>query len=322
MKTVALLLLVAASTPGYAAAPELDAEGLGQAMAHAATILAGRADADSLAAAAVLTHLTDVPRAEQLAARASAAAPKRTDLLWLHGQLCQEVPDCNRKPIDTKLQALDPANGAVYLPQLQNLSGGSPADTERLLARIAATQKVDFYWNPLVAHLGQAMVATKTLPAGQAVMAIIGAASAAVIPPVSGAAVPCRDWIPRDERRNQCKAIARAFLRGDTAIAEAAGYSMTLALWPDESPEAHAASEGRRTLAYQAITNGTESARRFGNEAGVQGYLEKLGRYRREQEVIAAELLEAGLSATPPADWRPTPPASGAFAPAAPPATR
>ncbi len=52
-----------------------------------------------------------------------------------------------------------------------------------------------------------------------------------LIPPVAGASLPCRDWIPREERRKECKAIARAFLQGDTAVAEAAGQTMTEALW-------------------------------------------------------------------------------------------
>ncbi len=37
----------------------------------------------------------------------------------------------------------------------------------------------------------------------------------------------------------------------------------------------------------------------------MQRYLDKLGRYRREREVIVAELTEAGRSPTPPADWQP-----------------
>lgn len=319
MKTAAVFLLAILSAMGYAAAAqEPDADTLENAMMKAASMLAVRSDPDSLAAAALLTQLTDGTRAEQLAARASAAAPKRPDLIWLHAQLCQGVPNCDRKPIDAKLQTLDPENGAPFLPRLQEVRAGTePAETDRLLAAVAASKRVDFYWNPLIAHLTPAVLHTKALPPAQSVVAVIGAAGVVVIPPVAGASLPCRDWIPREERRAQCKAIARAFLQGDTAVAVAAGQSMTLGLWPEDSPEAIAAKEARRALTYQVSTNGTQVARQLLDEASVRRYLEKLSRYRREQEMIVAELVEAGRSLTPPADWRPGAPQDGAAAPAA-----
>lgn len=317
MKTAALLLFIVASATGYAATEVPDAESLANAIDHASSVLAERSDADSLAAAALFTGLADAARAEQLAARASAAAPKRPELLWLHAQLCKDVPSCDRKPIDARLRTLDPENGAVFLPALR---GSDAAATDRLIAGVAGSKRIDFYWNPLIAHLATAVISTKTLAPGPSVVAVIGAASAVVIPPVAGASLPCRDWI-REERRAECKAIARAFLQGDTAVAEAAGQSMTEGLWPPESTEALAAKEARRVLAYQVSTNGKEAARRLSDEAAVQRYLDKLARYRREREVILAELAEAGLSASPPANWQPGaasgPPTNGAFGPAA-----
>src|SRR4051794_23743605 len=113
MKSAALLLLIVASATGYARAGELDARGLEKAVMNAATTLASRSDADSLAAAALFTKISDATRAEQLAARASAADPKRPDLLWLHAQLCYDLQACDRVAIDGKLHALDPENGAV-----------------------------------------------------------------------------------------------------------------------------------------------------------------------------------------------------------------
>src|SRR5689334_11354734 len=118
MKTAALLLLIVASASVCAAAEPPDTEALERAMSQASSILAERTDPDSLAAGALFTAITDATRAEQLAARASAAAPKRAELLWLHAQLCKDVPACDRKPIDAKLRALDPQNGAVLLPAL------------------------------------------------------------------------------------------------------------------------------------------------------------------------------------------------------------
>jgi hypothetical protein len=310
------MLLVTAAT-AYGAADEPDAESLGKAMTRAASVLAERTDPDSLAAAALLIGVTDGTRAEQLAGRASAAAPKRPELLWLHAQLCKDVPGCNRKPIDAKLRALDPANGAVFLPALGDLAGSANAKAaDRLIAALASSKRVDFYWNPLISHLAAAVISTQTLAPGPAVVTVIGAASSVVIAPVAGGSLPCRDWIPREERRNECKAIARAFLQGDTSVAEAAGQTLTQALWAPDSAEALAAKDARRTLLYQVLTNGAEAQRRLTDDAAVQRYLDKLGRYRRERDVIAAELAEAGRSPTPPADWQPASPPKEAFGPA------
>lgn len=319
MKTAALFLLVVVSAVGHAAVDELDAGALETAVTNAASMLAGRSDADSLAAAALLVGVTDGARAEQLAARASAAAPKRPELLWLHGQLCKDAPGCNRKPIDAKLRALDPENGAVFLPALQEIDPGTDTrEADRLLAAVAASKRIDFYWNPLIAHLAAAVISTRTLAPGPSVVAVIGVASTVLIPPVAATSLPCRDWIPRQERRNECKAIARAFLQGDTAVAEAAGQAMTQGLWPESSPEALAAAQARRVLLYQVSTNRATAAQRLSDEAAVHRYLDKLARYRREREVIVAELAEAGLGTSPPADWQPGRPSKAP----GPPATR
>jgi hypothetical protein len=317
MKTAALLLLAVASAAGHAAADEPDAGSLENALANVASALAGRSDPDCLAAAALFAKLTDATRAEQLAARASAAAPTRADLLWLHAQLCHDVQGCDRVALDARLHELDPENGAVFIPRLQNAGGPiDAAETDRLLAAAARSRRIDFYWNPLVAHLVPPVLATKALQPSQALIAVIGAASAVVIPPLAGAGVPCRDWMPREDRRDECQAIARALLAGDTVMAQIAGTNLTLKLWPSDSREALAAKETQRTLLYQASANGAQSASRLADEGGVRRYLDKMARYRREQDVIVAEIVAAGGRPTPPADWRPPPPQQAAPAPA------
>ena len=146
MKTAALFVLVIAATVGYAADDDaLDATALERAVTNAVSILAERRDPDSLAAAALLVSVTDGARAEQLARRASGAAPKRPELLWLHAQLCKDAPPCDRKPIDAKLRALDPENGAVLLPALQEVGRDtSSKEADRLLAALADRRRIDF----------------------------------------------------------------------------------------------------------------------------------------------------------------------------------
>jgi hypothetical protein len=320
MKKAALLLLVIASSAGYAvAADEQDADPLAAPLQRAAATLAGRTDADSLAAAAVLTVIKDRARAEQLAARASAAAPKRPELLWLHAVLCDKVQDCDRKALEAKLRTLDPENGVSLVAALAEAGDPEhPGNVGRLLDALAASKRVDLYWNPLIAHLGKAVASTKDLTASQSVVSLIGVLAATSIPAFQGTAKLCRGGeLLREGRRARCQGIAQAFRQGDTAIVEMVGVSMTRQLFPENSAEAQAATEARRVNAYRVSTWGETSARKLDDDAYARQYLENLGRYRREQDVIVAELVAAGRSPTPPADWQPAPPPNGAPGPAA-----
>ena len=98
---------------------------------------------------------------------------------------------------------------------------------------------------------------------------------------------------------------------------EMVGVGMTRQLFPEDSGEARAANEARRVSAYRMSAWSEEPASKLEDDASARQYLENLGRYRREQDVIAAELAAAGRSPTPPADWQPTPPAAMAPNPAA-----
>ena len=128
--------------------------------------------------------------------------------------------------------------------------------------------------------------------------------------------------MPNEEQRTQCKAIAGSLLQGDTVIAQVAGANLTEKLWPAGSREALAAQDTRRLLMYQISTNGKQAEQRLSDEAAVTRYLDKLARYRREQDVIVAEIVEAGGKPTPPAGWTPVPPRDGALTAPLPPATR
>jgi len=320
MKTAALLLLVIASSAGYAvAADEQDADPLAAPVQRAAATLAGRNDADSLAAAAVLTLIQDRARAEQLAARANAAGPKRPDLLWLHAVLCDKMPTCDRKALEAKLRTLDPENGVTRVAALAEASDPeNPGNADRLLAALAATKRVDLYWNPLIAHLSTAVASTKDLTVSQSVVSVIGVLAATSIPPFQATAKLCRgEELLREGRRARCQGIAQVFRQGDTTIVEMVGVSMTRQLFPEDSAEARAATEARRVSAYRLSTWGEDSARKIDDDAYARRYLENLHRYRREQDVIVAELVASGRSPTPPADWQPAPFPEQTAAPAA-----
>ena len=320
MKTAALLLVLIASATGYAAtADEQDADPLAEPVQRATAVLAGRDDPDSLAAAAVLAVIKDRAGAEQLAARASAAGPKRPELLWLHAILCSSVPTCDREALEAKLRKLDPENGVTLVSALaEGRKAGDPAAMDRVLDALAASKRVDLYWNPLVAHLSKAVISTKTLTASQSVASVIGVLAGTGIPAFSGTAALCRgDELQREGRRARCQGVARALQRGDTVIVEMVGVGMTTQLWPENSPQVRAANQARRAFEYRTSVWGQDSARLLTDDTHLQQYLENLGRYRREQDVIVAELVAAGRNPTPPADWHLTPPHDGTPGPAA-----
>jgi len=83
---------------------------------HTRELLLQAGDPDSLETAAFLTEFGKDEPAERLEAfaRADAAAPDRPDLIWLHLQACGEVPSCTTGPLESRLQALDPENGAAW----------------------------------------------------------------------------------------------------------------------------------------------------------------------------------------------------------------
>ena len=320
MKTAAALLLLVASAGGLAAgADEQDAGPLDAPVTEAAAKLGQRQDPDSLAAAAVLTSIKDRAGAEQLAARASAAGAKRPELLWLHAQLCTNVPTCDREALYAQLHTLDPENGVTRVFALAEArKADDRAEMDRQLDALAASKRVDLYWNSLIAHLADAVASTKTLTTTQSLVTVIGILAATTIPPFQGTAAVCRgEELQHEGRRARCQGVARALQKGDTSIVEMVGVGMAKQLWPENSREVRAANEARRVFDYRSSLMGQESERLLADENHARQYLERLGHYRREQDVIVAELVAAGRKPNPPADWHPAPPADGTPGPAA-----
>jgi hypothetical protein len=321
MKTVATLLLLVYAIGPVANGDESEAHPLEAPVSQATAMLSQRQDPDSLAAAAMLTLLKDRAGAEQLVARAraSAAGAKRADLLWLHAQLCAGAPACDRKALDAQLRALDPDNGVTLIGALaEDATADDPAGRDRQLDALAASKRVDLYWNPLIAHLASAVVSTKTLSVTQSLTTVIGVLAATTIPGFHGITALCRrDELERDGRRARCQAVARALQRTDTALVEMVGVGMTRQLWPESSAEARAAREARRVFDYRTSLMTQESERLLADDDHAAQYLEKLGQYRREQDVIVAQLVAAGRNPTPPASWQAAPPPGGTPGPAA-----
>ena len=71
-------------------------------------------DADSLAAAGIMSIGRNNSQSLSLLIRATAAAPDRADLLWLQSLRCAQLSSCDPSPFEHHLRELDPTNGAGW----------------------------------------------------------------------------------------------------------------------------------------------------------------------------------------------------------------
>ena len=115
---ITLLFVLGAFLSGCATSPEARTAQVERHAQQTALVLAKRTDADSLAAAGVLSRggiLSEdrhPDRSLSLLAQAAADAPERPELAWLQAQACQEAPPCEAEPLERRLRVLDPSNGA------------------------------------------------------------------------------------------------------------------------------------------------------------------------------------------------------------------
>jgi hypothetical protein len=275
---------------------------------QAVAVLEQRSDADSLAAAALLSPLEGKPGlAVELITRATAAAPERADLAWLSIQICREVPACDSEPGEASLRALDPSNGAGWLNVVAraNASNDEPA-TIVVLSGLARTERVDLYWTTLIVHLTRALAETHKVPLAEALVDVIGVLGAQAIPAYSGTSGLCKgDRLNIPEVLDDCRRVALAFERGDTNITEMIGVAMAKRVWPVESPEWKAAAEARRVYDYRSQLEIQSALKSRYDAHWAAKYLAWCEQNHREQDVLRAELIDKGMSPDPPPDWIP-----------------
>ena len=268
---------------------------------RAVTILAMKTDADSLAAAGLLSLLEreakDAPLS--LIARAVEAAPDRPDLLWLQIQVCHESPRCDPDPMERRLRMLDPSNGVIEMGALARADASRDDEAkDAALAAMSRSNRVDLYWTTLIAHLGRATVMSKALSPWQAEIAIIGVLAGQEIPAYAPVSNACKgDRLKRSEIVESCRGVARALLRGDTYLTEMMGVAIAKRVWPEDSPEWRAAADARRLYDYRA----RYSAQLEQWEAKhAEQLLAMCAANPSEQEVLKAQLVATGRNPNPP----------------------
>jgi hypothetical protein len=268
--------------------------------------LAARGDADSLAASAVIESLIsgfDSGAARELAARAANAAPERADLAFLQLQLCESAPTCDPLPLEKHLRLLDPANGITWIYALLRADREHrPQDWEAARTGLAQTQRVDLYWNHIVAHLSKAVTGTAGFDSNAALIEVVGAESALIVAlqPVSQA---CQSQeLQRPGVLDQCRRIAAALRRGDTTLIEADGSSLALRVWPPQSMEYRQVLIERRALRYR-VELMTRYATQLNSPHAISILSGLLTQYPTEQATMRALYGQLGLKPDPPANW-------------------
>jgi hypothetical protein len=254
-------------------------------------------DTDSLAAAGLLGVGTHRDQSLSLIGRAVASAPERADLVWLEVQVCNEIAPCNSEPIEQRLRELDPSNGAGWLGPLARASvaNNEPARDAALTA-LSRSDRVDFYYTTLVAHLSRAVVSTGKISAEIAEVWVIGFLAREAIPAYQYVSNACKgERLQNIEVTQTCRGVASSLQNGDTYLTEMIGVAIAKRVWPENSAEWNAAVDARRVYDYRSKLFSALQGEKFAKE-----YLALCAQNRREQDVFLALLIKDGKNPNPP----------------------
>jgi hypothetical protein len=289
--------------------------------AEAAATLSARADANSLATAAALRYMGPAygartvgpnlkPSALDLAARASELAPQNASIGWLHLQLCSGTPTCDIRDVATVMRWVDADNGAAWLQTLATAQRDrDTTEVDRILADMAHGARFDFYWNRIVVLMVDALDAVRgQLPGGFAasdsarLATVNGIAGVEVIPPFSALVEACRESSAAADRRELCLKLSKTMQRGDTIVAQLAGFNIERHLLAPDSKEARAIAERKHVLEWRVA-----AAAKFDNpllpwtkNARARARLAQMRAMPREEDVCIAILRQHKMAPEPP----------------------
>jgi hypothetical protein len=270
-------------------------------------LLIAAGDADSLAAAAMLSIGPTVNPVQRLTlmARAVSEAPNRPDLVWLNIRLCSQFEGCDPEPLEAQLRALDPDNGAAWFDSI-GLAGklNDVVAVRKGLAAIATSRRFDMYWNPTVVHVVNAILKTQTMDLRTALVTTIGMASATSIPAYQTIMNTCKgDPLQDPDVLSTCRQVSTVMRGGDTYLTEMIGVAIAKRTWPEGSPEYVDAVNAKRVAHYRMDADGKLSLHRFLYSEYAAKRLQLMMEKRTEQEVTLAEILNAKLNPNPSPDW-------------------
>ncbi|HLJ38155.1 MAG TPA: hypothetical protein VKT54_07080, partial [Steroidobacteraceae bacterium] len=150
--SASLLCLLALVACAHARGDGTDADVFRAQRTRQVEVLVAHPTPTNLAAAALLAWPGDLNggRPLELIAQAEALAPQRAELAWVHLAICVRLKCEAKEQLEGHLQEIDPDNGFVWVADLEHAqSSGSQVAVTAAIARIAASPRMTFYWNPL-----------------------------------------------------------------------------------------------------------------------------------------------------------------------------
>jgi hypothetical protein len=264
---------------------------------QAIALLSKQTDADSLAAAGLMTGKGSA-ESLSLLARAAAAAPDRADLVWLQVARCAQLPSCDSVPFEQRLRELDPTNGAGWWAAMARAGATHDSKgTNAALAAISHSERVDVYWTTLIAHLSRAVAKTKKMSLEESEVAVIGYLASLPIPAYQYVSTSCKgERLQQPSVTEICRGVAKALQNGDTYITEMIGVAIAKRVWPENSSEWKAAAEQRRVYDYRSKLYSKLEQRSLTHP---EEYLILCTQNRREADLFAAQLTAAGYDPNP-----------------------
>ncbi len=268
--------------------------------------LVAQGDPDSLAAGALVAGLISgfsSSTALDLATRAVAGAPDRSDLALLQLQLCESAPACDPLPLEKRLRVLDPANGIGWTYALLRADREQrAADWAAARGGLAQSKDVNLYWNRTVSRLARAVAGKAGFDSGAAVAEVIGIEGSlmSALQPISRACEAQEIQLP--DVLGQCRRIAAALRHSDTSVVEADGSSMGLRVWPEGSAERLAVINERQVLRYR-VDLMTRYAAQLNSPQATHALAGLLTQYPTQQAAMRALYVRLGLQPDPPSDW-------------------
>jgi hypothetical protein len=287
----------------------------------AADALIARADAKSLATAAALRYVgsAGLPKpgplkpgasALDLAARASELAPQDASIGWLHLQLCSGTPACDIRDVATVMRWVDADNAAAWLQTLAAAQKDKDTtEVDRILADMAHGARFDLYWNRIVVLMVDALDAARSqLPGSYAasdsarLTTVSGIASGEIVPPFTTLVEACRESGAVAERHELCLRLSKTMQRGDTIVAQMAGFSIERHLLAPDSKEARAIAERRHVLEWRlaAAAKFDSPLLPWMKNARARARLAQMRAMPREEDVCIAILRKHKMALDPP----------------------
>jgi hypothetical protein len=283
------------------------------------SLLALRADADLLVAAAELAYADSEDKSRpaalkspSLIKRAQKFGPDVAFVRWVSTFLeCGTKGATCHGEAATQLQQLDGTNAAAWLPALHAAS--APGQARALLASMAQATRFDDFWTAGVLAMFHAL---QTLPVPDEVLSHglnPTAARVNLATSVGGGFLPnyarlgemCRPQDSADETLvSDCLAIAHLFESGGSFRSQTIGFGIEDSLLPAGTARDLLRTR-RRASAWQQQQFLELSARFPRDEALAQTYMDLLRENGNPLATVTALLRSQHLPTDPPAGWQP-----------------